>query len=460
MDLNSVCYLSVIILLSAACYQYMEIGQFLPPEGIKSHKPMFEFLSEGSSFNCSKNSHQSVTCKFHNLCYAHADDAFIYVYSPNSKQVFVSDKFEYFATLPLTSAAHLNYYMKYLNLTDQFLEQNLLEENFIFKPGRYIIYSRFVAHNIFHLFHDELLPLFYTLHRHFEEREFSNIKLFIKDKADAGDIGYMYDLFSSDPPLFSFEVALETSHTLICFQEAIIGLARESTWFQFGFEEPEGPIKNSTATSKHIRQFTKYLYGKLNINPRSCKQNFGILLSRKKNRLLINEKELRTAVSDHFQVDMMELSLESNSLPYIIEKVSCAKLVIGVHGALLIMSMFLPPSSLVLEIFPYAMNPDHLTHYKTLVQLPGMDINYTFWRNSEKSKTITHPNALPSQGGIRHLSYEEQQRIMNVTEVPHNVRGADAEWRYFLYQDTIVDIPAVIDTLTRSGFENILSKSP
>ncbi|KAJ8051108.1 Protein O-linked-mannose beta-1,4-N-acetylglucosaminyltransferase 2 [Holothuria leucospilota] len=326
----------------------------------------------------------------------------------------------------------------------------------MFYPGRYIIYTRFVANNIMHVFHDELIPLYYTLLRYFEKSQLSSIRLFINDRSDIGDFAVLYNVFSPHPKLFTYELGLELDGTLTCFQEATIGLVRESTWQQHGIIEPEGPKKNASTTAKHIRLFTTFLTQKLEIRPQCSKGQFGVLLSRKKNRLLLNEKKLQAAISEEFQMKMIELSLEHNSLSSIIERVSCAKLVVSVHGALLIVSMFLPPSSMVMEIFPYAMNPDYRTAYKTLTQLAGMDITYGSWRNMDKKKTVTHPFAHPSHGGISHLSMNEQERINNVTEVPHFKGGSDPEWRYRLYQDTIVDIPAVIDILKKLDFKSLL----
>ncbi|KAJ8023593.1 Protein O-linked-mannose beta-1,4-N-acetylglucosaminyltransferase 2 [Holothuria leucospilota] len=90
---------------------------------------------------------------------------------------------------------------------------------------------------------------------------------------------------------------------------------------------------------------------------RQTREMYGILFSRKLNRKILNEKELVNAVSEKFNIKILELSMEANALPYIIETVSCAKLVMGIHGAMLILAMFLPPSSILLEMYPYAINP-------------------------------------------------------------------------------------------------------
>ncbi|KAJ8023590.1 Protein O-linked-mannose beta-1,4-N-acetylglucosaminyltransferase 2 [Holothuria leucospilota] len=80
------------------------------------------------------------------------------------------------------------------------------------------------------------------------------------------------------------------------------------------------------------------------MTPRCSGDVYGILFSRKINRKILNEKELKDAIAGKFDIKMVELSVEANRLPYIIKTVSCAKLVVGVHGSMQMLGVFLPPS--------------------------------------------------------------------------------------------------------------------
>lgn len=53
---------------------------------------------------------------------------------------------------------------------------------------------------------------------------------------------------------------------------------------------------------------------------------------------------------------------------------------IGLHGSLLIMSMFLPTTAVLVELFPYAVPADNYTPYRTLAQLPGRHMWHSFSR--------------------------------------------------------------------------------
>ena len=107
----------------------------------------------------------------------------------------------------------------------------------------------------------------------------------------------------------------------------------------------------------------------------------------------------------------------------------------------------------MVELFPYAVNPQHYTPYKTLASLPGMGIIYRSWRNMDPLHTLGHPTRQWDRGGISHLSEEEQKRIMDSPEVPQHLCCRDPEWLYRIYQDTIVDVQNVA-SLIKSAAES------
>lgn len=44
-----------------------------------------------------------------------------------------------------------------------------------------------------------------------------------------------------------------------------------------------------------------------------------------------------------------------------------------------------------MEMFPFGLVPNQTTPYKTMAELPGMDIIYRSWRNKNESASIGHP---------------------------------------------------------------------
>ena len=57
------------------------------------------------------------------------------------------------------------------------------------------------------------------------------------------------------------------------------------------------------------------------------------------------------------------------------------------HGSILALAMFLPPRSAVVELFPYGVPPQDYTPYRTLAELPHMQLAYGAWQVSEQGCT-------------------------------------------------------------------------
>ena len=178
-----------------------------------------------------------------------------------------------------------------------------------------------------------------------------------------------------------------------------------------------------------------------------------MLLTRKHNRLILNDLDLSLVLATQLKLKVMAVGMETHSLSQIVSMLSKASVLIGMHGSLLSLAMFLPFGAIMVELFPYAVNPQHYTPYKTLASLPGMGIIYRSWRNMDPLHTIGHPTRQWDRGGISHLSEEDQKRIMDSPEVPRHLCCRDPEWLYRIYQDTIVDVQNVA-SLIKSAAES------
>jgi len=145
------------------------------------------------------------------------------------------------------------------------------------------------------------------------------------------------------------------------------------------------------------------------------------------------------AMAKAFGRRVVQVSMATHSLKQLIEIVSSASALFGMHGSALVLAMFLPARAIVVEMFPFAINPRNYVPYKTLAELPGMDLIYTSWRNTLVENTVTHPNDAPEIGGIKHLSKKDQDLIQSTLEVPPHLCCSDPFWLYRIYQDTLVD---------------------
>ncbi|KAJ8023591.1 Protein O-linked-mannose beta-1,4-N-acetylglucosaminyltransferase 2 [Holothuria leucospilota] len=378
-------------------------------------------------------------CNFRNLCYSNFYDLYL-----------VDKQFRFDHVVHLTTIAGMTDLFSYFEIpTDHIMMTNHLRLQY--KRGKFSMFSRMATSNIAHDIHDVLMPLFYTLmdrNELYQKPSRTIIALFEDMEIESAQ--ELHHLLSKETPITKLQLSFQSDETLTCFEDVTVGLLKTSVWYQWGFQlDPKGPIVDAGVTSQHIRKFTGYVMEHLNLTSHCSGEIYGILFSRKLNRKILNDKELANAVSEKFNIKIVELSMEVNSLSYIIETVSCAKLVMGIHGAMLILAMFLPPSSVLLEMYPYAINPAHLTPYITMALLPGMDIEYVRWRNMNSSASLVSKKG--NFFRIDHLSHEEREAILNSTEAPRRPCCKNSELRFRLYHNTIVNISEVLDILSSTS---------
>jgi protein O-mannose beta-1,4-N-acetylglucosaminyltransferase len=259
----------------------------------------------------------------------------------------------------------------------------------------------------------------------------------------------LYKLLSPKQPLLRAQ--LKALGRLLCFSHAFVGLSKITTWYQYGFVQPQGPKANILVSGNEIRQFARFMTEKLNVSHAGAPlgEEYILVFSRTQNRLILNEAELLLELAQEFQMKTVTVSLEDHAFADVVRLVSNASMLVSMHGAQLVTALFLPRGATVVELFPYAVNPDHYTPYKTLAMLPGMDLQYVAWRNMMPENTVTHPERPWDQGGITHLDRAEQARILQSREVPRHLCCRNPEWLFRIYQDTKVDIPSLIQTIRR-----------
>ena len=336
-----------------------------------------------------------------------------------------------------------------------------------------LVMKRFNPDNLMHVLHDDLLPLYYTLMMHGLKNDKDgkfDVQLVLMEGWDPGAYIDLYQLFTSYKPLFLQDIV--KAGQPVCFQDLHVGLSKHTTWYQYGFHEPQGPIPDSSVTAIEIRQFTEFIRRRLNtenqdstvktpegdryktkehsnVKSEHLESNTIVIFTRRYNRLILNEVELTAALAQRLQMKVITLSIETHTIQHILSVLARTTVLISMHGSLLSFSMFLPPGTILIELFPYAINPNNYTPYKTLAELPGMGILHQAWQNKQLENAVSHPTRSWDEGGIAHLPPDEQKRILDSTEVPLHFCCSNPEWLFRIYQDTIVDINAVV-ALVRS----------
>ncbi|XP_038070059.1 protein O-linked-mannose beta-1,4-N-acetylglucosaminyltransferase 2-like [Patiria miniata] len=410
-------------------------------------------LAGGSSVWCSGSNNTDRMCQFHNLCFSQKHKEFVFLSGSKSIAFGLPENPFDPALVDLSSVPnHNTQYFGFSHLPVAALEDTNTVAVF---RGKHLLMNRFNPSNIMHVFHDDLLPLFYTMLQSglMAKGDFKpTARLVFLDGYPAGEFMDLYASLFNYRPILRDEITSDSDSadqdSLVCFEEAFVGLSNVTTWYQYGFQVPQGPVPNTLLTAREVRVFTSFVRNQMGARRCEASDDYIVLIKRESTRLILNEMDLVTLVAQGTGLRVLTAGLEDYPIKDLIELVSCSKVLIGMHGSLLILSMFLPVGSMLLELFPYAINPDYYTPYKTLVQLPGMGVAYRSWRNWSPDRSVGHPDALPAHGGIRHLSRQEQKQILTSQEVPQHLCCSNPDWLYRIYQDTAVDIPSILNLLS------------
>ena len=99
--------------------------------------------------------------------------------------------------------------------------------------------SRFLPSNLHHVFHDDLLPLYFTL-RYMcgQDLKCSPRTLLILLDSRNTDLLELYKLLVDE----IFVSHKEENAKLRCFKTSYAGLNRLSVWYQYGYGKPQGPV--------------------------------------------------------------------------------------------------------------------------------------------------------------------------------------------------------------------------
>ncbi len=408
---------------------------------IDYHGALLALQEHGTRMVCTGKMHTDRICRFDYLCYCTEADEFVFFHSNASVMLpnLGPRRFQP-ALLDFSSVEdHNTQYFNFLELPAAALK---FMPKPVFVPDVTLILNRFNPDNLMHIFHDDLLPIYYTMQQYSDLDD--EARLVFMEGWNEGAHFDLYRLLSSKQPLLKEQ--LKTFGKLMCFTKSYVGLSKMTTWYQYGFVQPQGPKANILISGNEIRQFASFLVERLNIT-REEGDDYIVVFKRTTNRLILNEAELLLALAQEFQMRTVTVSLEEQSFDRIIQIISGATILVSMHGAQMITSMFLPRGAAVVELYPYAINPEQYTPYKALASLPGMDLQYVAWRNTMEENTVTYPDRPWDQGGIVHLEKEEQERILSSKEVPRHLCCRNPEWLFRIYQDTTVDIASFLDVL-------------
>lgn len=445
-----------------------------------------------STINCFGNSTSNRICKARFLCWNPKEDRFFIFKDLNGMENEVPRNRTYLVDMTSIDG-HNKFFFDYQDIDPR----SMMNKNGTGLVLRVVdkltfVLSRFHALNIMHTLHDDFFGL-YLLHRMFAPANpqdevtglfqfgFDN-NLFFTDMYEDLRYDYIFKLLSLREFQFRHRWIRQNKDAEdpvepLCFRDAIIGNSKLVSWYSYGFKEPQGPIPNKTVSGLLIRNIATFIMSRIGIpkweeggissimeeisdliKNRGKKKRSKLLykmsdkyyitiFSRKLDRIIINESELAKTLEAYYGMAVKYVRMEDMGLAEQISILRMTAIAIGMHGSALILSIFLPPGALLVEMFPFAVPSENYTPYKTMCNIEGMQLTYRSWTNSHPENNQPHPEKPPSGGGIRHLSVEQQQQIENsLTVVPH-ICCSDPTWLYRIYQDTRIELNEIMDVI-------------
>lgn len=335
------------------------------------------------------------------------------------------------------------------------------KKNVRYEHDIHFVFSRFHPNNQFHQIHDDVIPLYHLIKRF--KQDGAKHRLLVMDSHEKTHSSRIYDELSDGQSRYREYLDIDPT-VITCFKDAVFGANKDPTWYDYGLKSPQGPIPDKIVNGNLVRGATEYLISKLNLDLGSdelrvkgndialnlnsngdfAELDTTILLSRKSTRLIINEEELATNLKRKFGYNVIIVSNEEYTYEQQVKLLRRARIVVGMHGALLTMAAFCRRATVLVEMFPFGVPAVDYTPYKTMAELHGMDLVYRAWENKISKNSVAYPDREPLEGGISFMSAEDKNAVLETIPVPQHKCCDNPFWLYRIFQDTRVDIIQVL----------------
>lgn len=399
-------------------------------------------------------------CRFSNLCYRVDSREFVFIQDRQRSLLLNLPADRFSPSLQyLGSVEHNNFHFHYVEVDHSEYRRVFADHKLVRITGLTLIFSRFKPDNLMHSIHDDLLPLYNTLHSlQFGSSDDGKRKLnfFLFDDYFRLESDYysrsLYLTLFKDVQLFYRSDFKQTSNQLICFEDAEIGLEKGTVWYDYGFKRHQFAV-NKTASQKQLIQLYTDRIREAIVRRPVCSELYTVLLSRTRSRLILNEDELVDQLEKSFGYKVLKLDLDNglDSLESLIRFFSCTSLLVGMHGAGLIFALFLPQNSNLIELFPYKTNPSYYTPYKQLASL--RDLNYFSWSNKNRTNNFYN---------FQYLTEAIKEQIRRDEEVEQTKCCDEPYFLFRIYQDTVLDrdeMSKLFETVKETKRANVEEKN-
>jgi protein O-mannose beta-1,4-N-acetylglucosaminyltransferase len=345
----------------------------------------------------------------------------------------------------------------------------------------HFLFSRLHPRNVMHNIHDDVLGMFFLLReimgggdeRHKMHFSLDSHRVLLLDPYGKTDSTRPLQYLSKYPVRFKNSYLAKDKNVITCFRDATVGNTKVATFYQYGFSSPQSKIPHKELNGMFIREVAEWYVRRIGLqmgfdedmtsfpSVSSKKSVFGnrvssvdlresdiiVILSRKGNRLILNEDELAKYLTDRFKLETIFVRNEDHTFEEQVGYLRRARIVLGMHGSILMMIMFCRRGTVIVEMFPFGVPSAHYTPYKTLSELTGMNLVYRAWENKQEENSVGHPEYHELLGGFGQLSEAKKKEVLETKTVPEHICCSSPFWLYRIYQDTQVNLQEVGNTI-------------
>ncbi|CAB3372325.1 Hypothetical predicted protein [Cloeon dipterum] len=402
--------------------------------------------SFSSSIWCSECNRGAKCCQIENLYYFPKDKTFGFVLTENSIVHGISSGAEFGNLLANSVINHTELFLPLVVFANN--DPIIKTVKSSLKGHEIFLLRRFKPDNLMHALHDDILPLFSRMET-ICKGEFSscskNFVLSFTDDYSDFNLDWYNLLFKQS--IFNLTELREP----VLISKAHVGLPGDTTVFQYGFGQPQGPLNLGPNSVGIYQRFAEYVKKQLDLNEQEKIDGVQriVLISRKETRRILNEEEVMNFIRNSFHNTMgltqeliykiMDLSVERTP-EAVVSTLTSADFILGMHGAATFLAgVFSRPNSTILELFPYGINPKVVSPLRALAETPGFWFKYNSWENKDvRSSVPPADDAPPLHGGLGSLSEEERKFAEKQVPVPAVQCCHNATYLYRMFQDTTV----------------------
>ncbi|GFR33942.1 hypothetical protein TNCT_597831 [Trichonephila clavata] len=288
----------------------------------------------------------------------------------------------------------------------------------VFNRGHFFTTYYFHGSNYFHLHYDTMLPLFVALHQDMNKLSSGSkdVTLLPGIEINRGEgIDWNTDAFD-DPSSYWMQMLqmLSKPHRLLPLDRKLAGINKTICFQEAYFGTPKVDFSSPDLLHSYA-DFVKKAFG---IKPsknmdKTGKPKVG-LIHREGRRKILNEDELVKSLSSTVNLDILDFS--RMSVKEQIQKVQQYSVLIGMNGAGLVNALYLPKTSVAVQLVPYKAQLN-VEEFANLLKTRGP---YLEWHNNHPELDRGIPEDIFRNGADTIVDVNEFVQIVNRALQMHN----------------------------------------